>query len=69
MTDKYRREYRELKPEEQNAIGAIKIQAESMEKNFDVMQGDLGADPRCLAIARTKLEEAIMWATKGVTQS
>lgn len=28
---------------------------------------DHASDPRCMAIARTKLEEAVMWAVKGVT--
>ena len=36
-------------------------------ENAENGPGRLRPDPRCMSIARTKLEEAVMWAVKGIT--
>jgi hypothetical protein len=61
-----RREYRPLTEDEQHRVAAIKAGGGTfydMIATCDVAS----ADPRCLAIARTKVEEAVMWAVKGIT--
>lgn len=79
----FRTEYRELTPDEINALGQIKEKAEELHELLElafnanareVAEGKassdhftLSADPRCMAASRTKLEEAVMWAVKGIT--
>jgi len=61
---RFRKEYRNLAANEIQAVEAIKNTAEIMEAIFENMPGD----PRCKALAITKLEETVMWAVKGVTE-
>jgi hypothetical protein len=63
MSDVFRTNYRQLTPEEQTALKIIKGQAQYM---LDMIDGRI-PDPRCFALAKTKLEECVMWAVKGVT--
>lgn len=60
--DVLRREYRKLTPREQEQLRAIKDQGE-------VLLGLIAQTPpsREASIARTKVEEAVMWAVKGLT--
>jgi hypothetical protein len=78
MEDVFRKQYRELNPDEKVALSDIKGQAgmlyDMLDKlNFSVPVGDatrsftVNADPRSMALAKTKLEEAVMWATKAIT--
>ncbi|MCK5019715.1 MAG: hypothetical protein KAS32_21835 [Candidatus Peribacteraceae bacterium] len=61
--------YSELSDEQKALVKLIKDQAFELYKsvcaghNLSPQQGDA----RCLAVAKTKLEEAVMWAVKGVT--
>ena len=62
----FRTTYRPLLPDEQERVEQIKDAAERLEL---LMIGGrpYGGGERELALARTKLEEALMWAVKGVT--
>jgi len=60
MRNPFRPEYRELKKNEVDQIDATKNAAFELLKTFPV-------GTRESAIATTKLEEAVMWAVKGLT--
>lgn len=61
--DPFRKEYRELTQEEQELISSIKSQAFTLYELFNTVK-----DGREKSLAKTKLEEAIMWAVKGITE-
>ncbi len=63
--DMFRMEYRELNDKEKLVIADAKGKACGLYATFE-MEVE-GADPRCQALAKTKLEEAIMWYVKSVT--
>jgi hypothetical protein len=58
----FRTEYRALSQTEKNLVSDIKDCAYSL----DTLLGSV-TDSRMKALARTKLEECVMWAVKGVT--
>ena len=58
--------YRELTPEDKEKVACVKEAGEIFLRVLDVV-GNVNAG-RELAIAKTKLEEAVMWATKFVTR-
>ncbi len=71
-TSRLRPTYRALTAEEKLLHDTIKVYAEQLEK----LMGEVGltrsrlgrpARPREAALALTKLEEAVMWAIKGLT--
>ena len=64
MGSTFRSKYRALNQFEQQALDTIKAKAEEMEALFQ--QSVAGG--REQAIAMTKLEEAVMWITKGITK-
>lgn len=55
-----RQQYRELTEAEKDQIKAIKVKAEEM---LDLVP----QTNREFSLARTKIEEAAMWAVKGIT--
>lgn len=57
-----RHQYRELSAEEKQMVSDLKTKGQEL---LDLIE-KAGAS-RELAIARTKTEEAVMWAVKGVT--
>lgn len=59
---RFRKKYRALSNAEQGLVDRIKDKAEALEKEFDHIPAS-----RESALAFTKLEEAVMWAVKGVT--
>lgn len=65
-TNVFRKEYRELSPEEVAQVRNMKDKAAEL-YGLLVVEGESKADPRAMAVARTKLEEAVMWATKALT--
>lgn len=67
MANTFRKEYRELTDEEKAAIEELKTTAEQMEITIENAKA-AGKNPRHLALAMTKLEEAIMWAVKAITK-
>ena len=74
----FRNEYRPLNPDEVKAVKQVKeLAAELYDKlgtgsGITVIDEEgnghlVVTDPRHIALAKTKLEEAVMWATKGIT--
>lgn len=58
----FRPAYRQLSDDEKRTVDAIKSSAELLERHIK------SAGPsRHQSLAMTKLEEAVMWAVKGVT--
>lgn len=68
MNDVFRKDYTELTEEQKTQGRAIKEKAEELLALFNqaVPAGERSERSRCVAIARTNLEQAIMWAAKGV---
>lgn len=63
--DKFRKEYKQLTDSQKESMLKIKNKAEELDLLFDEIN-----DPtmgREIALAKTKLEESIMWAVKGIT--
>jgi hypothetical protein len=60
----FRPEYRVLSEFEKDALRQIKAKAAELEALF----APLGVHGREGALALTKLEECVMWATKGITK-
>lgn len=58
--DTFRKVYKQLKPESTNLIQEMKSQAEVLEILMDKVVS------REMSIAKTNLEQALMWATKAV---
>jgi len=63
--DPFRMEYRELKDEERSQIAALKNTCSEVWKVLETISTT--ADKRCIALAKTHLEEVSMWGTKGIT--
>ena len=64
----FRKNYRQLTPEETVDISNIKDFAEELWAEFSVYDDEeSNADIRAIRLAKTKLEEAVMWAIKGIT--
>lgn len=58
----FNQEYRQLTDEEKEKVKAIKDKADEL---YELFVGV--TDGRMQALAKTKLEECIMWAVKGIT--
>lgn len=69
MPDTFRKEYTPLTDEQKAQMGAIKDKAQELLDLFNaaVPPGEQSERSRCMALGRTNLEQAIMWAVKGVT--
>lgn len=65
-TNVFRKEWRELSDTEKTHVANVKGKAAEL---YDLLVVEAGSrtDPRAMAVARTKLEEAVMWATKAIT--
>lgn len=61
-TDVFRGVYRELSESEKETVATIKRIAAELYVHIDGMN-----DGREKSVAKTKLEEAVMWAVKGIT--
>jgi hypothetical protein len=61
----FRKEYRALTEREKEHIDAIKRVAQALHDRLHTVGGTAGF--REMAIARTKLEESVMWAVKAIT--
>ena len=61
MTDVFRKQYKELTPDDVKYMDMIKDRAASLYEVLQLVQN------RETSIAKTKLEEAVMWAIKGAT--
>jgi hypothetical protein len=63
MTDVFRKEYKELDESQKSRINQIKNEAQKLHESFDWAI----ADKRMMALAKTNLEQAVMWAIKSIT--
>lgn len=70
MSDVFHKEYGVLADETKAFIRQVKEKAEELDTLFDKRPGcdpsSIFPDCRESALARTKLEEAIMWFVKGI---
>ena len=64
--DTFRLEYKPLTESQSKRVIEIKEKAVELERLLNEPIEPL-PDPRMIALAKTKLEEAIMWAVKGLT--
>lgn len=65
MTDVFRKEYRALSEEEKLQLDVLKSDAQELHDN--ITEATTETNGREMALAKTKLEEAVMWAVKGIT--
>lgn len=65
----FRPEYRELSLEESDLVSRIKDKAQEL---YFLIESSIQESPspkgREIALAKTKLEESVMWAVKGITK-
>lgn len=67
MSSIFRSQYRELSDVEKTIVDDIKERAQLLLNTLDFARKLPHTDPRHLALAQTNLEQAVMWAVKGVT--
>ena len=68
MSGPFRREHRELSDAEKALLENMKTKAEELYTFLIVPRNsDNSQYIRAMAVARTKLEESVMWATKAIT--
>lgn len=61
--------FRELNANQKDAIAAIKDTAAKLYAMYDrALTEDAANAPREIALGKTKLEESVMWAVKGITK-
>jgi len=65
MSNVFRSVYRKLSDDEVAHVAEIKLKAGMLYELLD--SSAPRADDRAMALARTKLEECVMWATKAIT--
>lgn len=66
MSDTFHKKYRKLNEKEEILMESIKVAAEDIERLFSLVKTpDSGRE---ISLAKTKLEESIMWAIKGLTK-
>lgn len=67
--DTFRKEYTELSEEQKQQMSDIKDQAQEVLNKWNaiVPREERSERSRCMAIARTNLETAVMYAVKAVT--
>ena len=63
-----RKKYRELSDDEKEAVSLIKDQGANFIATIEGIENVSGGGAREYALARTKIEEAVMWAVKGITK-
>lgn len=66
MTDVFRQEYKPLSDDQKAYVDSFKEQAQHLWNRFESAEF-LKPDPRKMALAKTNLEQAIMWAVKSIT--
>lgn len=67
MTDTFRKQYRPLSDETNAVVYHIKDRAEELLAAFEAGGVNQTIDPRAMALAKTNLEQAVMWAVKAIT--
>ena len=67
MEDVFRKIPSELTKDQERSVNNVKMFAENLYNEFSTTYLDPNND-REIALAKTKLEEAVMWAVKGITK-
>lgn len=65
MSDVFRKEYKPLNEAQKLKILCIKEVAEELFNNYEDIVGP--KDERMMALAKTNLEQSVMWAIKAIT--
>jgi hypothetical protein len=64
MADTFRKEYAALSDQQKTEMQAIKEKAEELEALFIK---SMQREPRLMSLAKTHLENSVLWAVKAVT--
>ena len=69
--DTFRKVYAPLSDQQKMSIDGIKDSAQAMLDSWNTLVPleERSDRSRCMAIARTNLEQAIMWAVKGIASA
>ena len=67
MSDVFRKEYRALSDETKACLAHLKDKAEELLAAFEAGGVNQSIDARSMALAKTNLEQAVMWAVKAIT--
>lgn len=69
MADVFRQDYTPITEEQKAQVLAVKVKAQELHDLISaaVTEGERSDRSRCIAIAKTTLEESVMWAVKGLT--
>lgn len=65
--DIFRKEFGTLTEEQKANVYKVKCKAEELYDMLNKLPHGQVIEPRNMAIARTKLEEVVMWAVKSIT--
>lgn len=65
--DTVRQQYRELSENERVDMAAVKEKGADMLRTIETIESRAGPS-RATSIAKTKIEEAVMWAVKHITR-
>lgn len=68
MSDVFRKQYKALSEEQKNTILSLKSKAEELLNQFELIGVNKSIDPRPVALAKTYLEQSIMWIVKAATE-
>jgi hypothetical protein len=68
--DVFRKQYQPLSEDQKVYMEAFKDKAEELIKEFEASENTpfLDVNKRCMALAKTNLEQAVMWAVKAITK-
>lgn len=67
MQNIFRPQYRELSEDEKSRVEAIKNKAQELLELIDFPREQQHPAGRHISLAKTSLEESVMWAVKGIT--
>jgi len=60
--------YRELTDDEKNMANMGKELEERMLRYFDLLEQSAKTDKRCVALAKTNIQQGLMWAIRSIFQ-
>lgn len=67
-SDVFRYDHRDLSPNEKGWVHLLKDQADTLLQSMIDVEHEYPDAAREFSIARTRLEETVMWAVKGITK-
>ena len=67
MNDTFRKQYKVLSHTDITHMDLIKNKAEELLDAINSRPNDASIDSRMIALAKTNLEQAVMWAIKAIT--